>query len=442
MYIVNISMPSIMRYFNATTSEVAWVVLMYLLFNCGTMLLTGKLADSIGPKRLFIWGYVIFTGGSLLCGMSPTLSMLIISRAVQGLGGAIISVMAYTIVSKFIAEEKIGSAFGILAMATTLGIAIGAPAGGFIVEFVSWHWVFLINVPMGIIAIITASKAIPADSAATKKFDMKALDIYGFILNFAATIFFLLTLNMGKELGWSSLSVLSFITLAIISGILFVKRERSVSSPLLDLSIFKHKNLLMAILCTLFGLMMLGGNSFMMPLFLESGKLLAPNKAGLMIMISSTVLAFCSPFAGRISDKISTSLICRIAMVAAAAVCIYFKCTAAETGFLATVIFLITFAMTYAFFITANNKQVMIFAPADKKGTVSAVFAAVYNYGALIGVCIFETVYSEFSSATDSIANLNAFGDAYSSGIVICAAALLCALLIKKRKTETENVTA
>ena len=162
IYVVNISLPTVARRFDVGTSAVSWVTMSYLLVSCGTMMLVGRIADGAGPRRLFITGYAIFTGGSLLCGLSPSLGLLVFFRCVQGLGGAILVIMTYTVVSRFLPPATVGGAMGILATCGALGIAVGSPLGGLLTESLSWRWVYFVNVPVGIAAMLLASRAIPS----------------------------------------------------------------------------------------------------------------------------------------------------------------------------------------------------------------------------------------------------------------------------------------
>ncbi len=149
-YIVNISLPTIARYFQVGTSEVSWIVLIYLLVMTGCMLILGKLGDRFGLKRIFLMGYLVFSVSSLFCGLAPTIHTLDLARAVQGVGGAMMIVSAFAIVSRLLPEHLTGWAFGVCSFANSLGIMVGSPLGGFITGFFSWKWIFLINVPIGL----------------------------------------------------------------------------------------------------------------------------------------------------------------------------------------------------------------------------------------------------------------------------------------------------
>ena len=204
IYIVGISLPTIARHFHAGTSAVSWVAMGYLLFNCGSMLLVGRIADSVSARTLFLVGYAIFIAGSLLCGLSTSLGMLIACRCVQGLGGAVLVILTYTVIARFLPAAGLGGAMGLLATAGALGIAVGSPLGGFLTEQLSWQWVFFVNVPIGLVAMVLAWRSVPAQAQAGSERRLGGLDYAGAALSFLAVAAFVTALFVGEEAGWGS----------------------------------------------------------------------------------------------------------------------------------------------------------------------------------------------------------------------------------------------
>ena len=199
-YMVNISLPTITRSFGVTSSDASRIISSYLLIITTTLLLFGKLGDRIGLKRVFISGYVIFTVGSLMCGLSHDIDMLIGSRFVQGIGSAMLLAVSFAIISHFLPEGNTGWAFGITSTASALGVATGAPVGGIITGYLSWNWAFFINVPVGIVAVIVAMKYIPgtkpgSSSAPEREGGRKGFDFLGAILSFTKLKLLIYNLN-------------------------------------------------------------------------------------------------------------------------------------------------------------------------------------------------------------------------------------------------------
>jgi MFS family permease len=183
-YIVVISLPTLARYFQVGTSEVSWVIIPYLLIMTGSTLIFGKLVDRIGLKKIFVWGYGLFTLGSLLCGLSPTIYLLDTARGVQGAGGAMMITSGMASIPHYLPVNIAGWAFGICSLANSLGIMVGAPLGGLITGYLTWHWIFLINVPVGIAAIVIVKRHLPADQNHPSLTAGRPFDVSGSILSF------------------------------------------------------------------------------------------------------------------------------------------------------------------------------------------------------------------------------------------------------------------
>ena len=433
IYVVNISLPTIARHFHAGTSAVSWVTMSYLLFNCGAMMLIGRIADTVSPRTLFIWGYAVFTAGSLLCGLATSLGMLIFFRCVQGLGGSILVIMTYTAVSRFLPTAKVGGAMGILATCGALGIAVGSPLGGFLTERLSWQWVFFVNVPIGVLAILLASWAIPDGMGAGKR--MGKLDYLGTLLSMLVVVSFVLALNIGQKEGWDSLPFPALLALSAVCGLLFLSRQFKAKDPLIAPALLKNRRFLLANAITVSGLILMGGNAFLMPFFLELAKGLRAERAGMVLMIYSVTFMVLSPLAGRLADRFAPSRLCGAGMGVAAAGCLLFARTLGAPGLASVVIFLVGLALAYALFMAANAKQVLGSAPMEQKGAASAVFGTLYNLSLLIGVNVFETLYAETGATLGNAVPLApdagrwapGFSHPYLFGACACLVSLLLA---------------
>ena len=203
-YIVVISLPTLARYFQVGTSEASWVILSYLMVVTGSTLIFGKLADRIGLKKIFLWGYGLFTLGSLLCGLSPTIYLLDAASCLQGVGGAMMITSGMASIPHYLPKNIAGWAFGICSLANSLGIMVGAPLGGVITCFLSWHWIFLINVPVGILAIVIVKRSLPADQNRPPLAERRPFDVSGSILSFVGFTALVFALSRCEDEGWQS----------------------------------------------------------------------------------------------------------------------------------------------------------------------------------------------------------------------------------------------
>ncbi|RPI79883.1 MAG: DHA2 family efflux MFS transporter permease subunit [Desulfobacteraceae bacterium] len=449
-YTVNVSLPAIAEHFNVGTGQVSRIIMSYLLIITSTLLLFGKLGDRIGLKNVFIYGYAIFVGGSLLCGLSNGIHTLIGARMIQGLGGSMLLATSFAIISKFLPREKTGWAFGITSTASALGVATGAPLGGLITGYLSWHWIFFINVPVGIIAIWVAGKKIPKEEkspvpmegAGALAPEKERFDLWGAVLSFGGLSILLYGFNMGKEWGWGSPAIMLCFVSAAVLLVLFILREKTFSAPLLDLTLFKNVTFRLALCATFMAYLLISGNAFIMPFYLKTTQGLNSQQIGLVLLVYSLIYVFMSSYAGRLADKVSPIKLCTVAMLSATVNTFLFAYTLRFTGLGFSLMYLIWMAFSFVFFFSPNNKQVMGCAPQDRHGVASGVFNTTTNLSMVFGVALFEAVFSQFSggvalkagSPAQQTPLLKGFNAAYVLGGLVCAGALVFSLLIKNTK--------
>jgi len=392
-YIVNVSLPTISRYFDITMSNVSLVVISYLLALTSTTLIFGKMVDTFGVKNMFVAGYLVFSAGSLLCGISWTIWILVLSRFLQGIGGAMIVISGYTSITKHLPADRRGWAFGCVSSAAAVGIAVGTPLGGIITGYLSWHWIFLLNVPVGIIASILCVRTLPASDRSTES--GRHFDFKGAALSFFGILSLVYALNFGKECGWTSVPIVTAFLLAFAITVLFIVQEKRSANPLLNLGIFKNTSFLFAIVGTMAALIIMAGNNFMLPFYLEMSRGLKPQQAGLVLMIYSIVYMIAGPRAGRASDRIRPSLLCAAAMLSASCACLSFVFTLSVQSLYPVIVFLFWYAISNSLFMPSNNNLVMSMAEENHQGEASGVFNVFSKLALVLGVCLFEALFSE-----------------------------------------------
>lgn len=450
--IVNISLPVMARYFQVGTSLVSWVMLAYYLSIAATLLIFGKLGDLVGVRRLFFWGYCVFVGSSLLCGISPHIYLLIGARCLQGLGGSMLIIGAFALIPKLIPRSIEGWAFGILATASSLGVTAGAPLGGLITSLFSWHWVFLINLPLGILAILAASRAVPKLAPAPKSDELSHFDLGGAVASSLGLLALLYALNMGQELGWRSPLILScFATFALLM-VVFAFREGSTPRPLLDLKLLANRSFSFDSLATFGAFGLMAGSNFLVPFYLELVCRLNTFQSGLVMMVYAITFALVSLRAGALSDRIKPSLLCTLAMISATAACLVYSFTLAWPGLWPTIIYLAWLGASLGFFMSPNNSQIMQLAPKEERGSASGVMNTIGNTGQVLGVCLLETVFSQSSSAGRAVhlhsllgqeaGLLAGFRNAFWVGALLCAAALAFSWLGGRTQPGSESALA
>ena len=393
--IVNVSLPTIARFFGVGTSAASGVTLAYLLVLTSTLLIFGKLGDTIGLKKVFVGGYFFFTLGSLLCGLSATLPFLIASRCVQGLGGAMMFAIGPTLIPRYLPENIRGWAYGMVVTVSALGLTLGAPLGGFITGCASWKWIFLVNVPVGAAVMCLTHRVLPGDPERVSRPGSRiAFDAAGAALSFLSIVTLVYGLNQGEELGWCSPVILTCFLASLSLFCLMIFQERRIRNPLLELGIFRNPDIAFAGWVNLLAFMEMAGANFLIPFYLVGVKGLRPGQMGMVLLLYSLAYAVPSLAMGRLSDRIKPRILCCAGMLSVAAACAFFAFTLSWRGLIPTLIFMTWLGVSYAAFNSPFNNLIMGLAPVEELGEVSGVFKTMTNLSFLLGVNIFETLFS------------------------------------------------
>jgi EmrB/QacA subfamily drug resistance transporter len=242
--VVNVALPSIRSSLGFSQTSLAWVVNAYMITFGGFLLLAGRFGDLFGHRRLFLGGTSAFAAASLVCGVSTTQGMLIAARAVQGISGAVVSALAFSmIVVLFTEPSERAKAMGVFSFVMSGGGSIGVLAGGVLTDLVGWHWIFLVNLPIGIAVTVTGLRLLPAVGSGS---DQRALDVPGAVAITSAMVLAVYAIVNGNAAGWTSAQTIGLLTAAIAIGLGFVVWETRAPSPLVPLRIFRHRNLSVA----------------------------------------------------------------------------------------------------------------------------------------------------------------------------------------------------
>lgn len=393
-YIVNISLPTIAGYFKSDTEAVSWVVMSYQLTVTALLLVFGTLGDRLGIRRLFLGGYLVFTFSSLLCGLSPTLGVLVASRALQGVGASVLYALTPAMVPRYLPPEQRGPAFGALATAAALGISVGTPLGGLITGLLSWHWAFLINIPIGIVAVVVARHVLPADPPANTGLALPPFDYAGAILSAVALTSLIYAFSKLNSLGLVSLQVGGAGLLFLTTLMLFILQERRTAHPLLDYSLFRNPAFNYGNLANFLCLCYLAGHNFITPFYLITVKALPTEKAGTIFLLYSLIYMGMGPLAGQLSKKLNPRLLCTVALAGGTILSLGFSRLLGQPGMLPVYGYFVGLALVMATFIPSNNTVVMGMAPDGRHGAVSGSFRMVGRIGMTVGVCLFQAIFS------------------------------------------------
>jgi MFS transporter, DHA2 family, multidrug resistance protein len=306
--IVNVGLTKMMATFGVSVDKIEWVLTAYLLIFAVVLPSSGWIADHLGYKKSYFLGLLLFTTGSLLCSLSTNENMLIVFRVLQGAGGGFIMPVGMAIITREFPPEKRGMALGFWGIASASSVSLGPMFGGYLIDSFSWHAIFDINVPIGIIAM--AATLIIQREYKTKH--TRSFDLLGFVSMTLFLVSLLLALSDGNAAwntgGWSSKFILICFAIAFVSFVIFITTELTVEHPIIDLRILKNRNFGMAnIMLFVFGLAFFG-NSFLLPLYLQNSLGYTALQAGMVFFPVGIIQAIMSPVAGRLADKVNPKI--------------------------------------------------------------------------------------------------------------------------------------
>jgi EmrB/QacA subfamily drug resistance transporter len=290
--VVNVALPTIERQLHFSPASLAWVVNSYLITFGGLLLLGGRLGDLIGRKRLFLIGLGAFSATSLLCGLAPNAGVLVAARFLQGASAASMSSMVLGSLSPMFPDQRERTrALSVFAAVTMGGAALGLPLGGTLTELLSWHWIFFINVPIGVTALILSVRLLDAHAGLGIR---AGADILGALLVTTAPMLVVYALIQTSTTGWGSFQTVALFLVALGLGVIFVIVETRVRTPLIPLRVFKNRNLVSANVVRLLFPMGAFGLNFLGSQFLQHVVGYSPLRTGLAFLPNSLSLAVVS----------------------------------------------------------------------------------------------------------------------------------------------------
>lgn len=388
--IVNVALPTFVNFFDTNFPTVQWVVLSYLLTVTTLMLSIGRLADMLGKKRIYNGGFLVFISGSLLCGLSQSIEMLILSRVVQAVGAAMVMALGMAIVTEAFPPHERGKALGINGAIVSIGIIIGPSLGGLILDQVSWRWIFLVNLPVGLIGTLLVHKFVPN----YKPIGKQIFDLPGALTMFIGLLSLCLSLTFGQRLGFTHISVIILFLVFITCLVLFIRIETSTAQPMIDLNIFNSKLLTINLLTGLMTFFSMGGITFLMPFYLQNVLELPLREVGLLMIVTPISMGMIAPISGRLSDRFGSRPITVIGL--GFLILGYFGVStlSVDSTWIDYIIRFIPIGMGMGIFQSPNNSAVMGSAPRNRLGVVSSMLSVTRTLGQTIGVSILGAIWS------------------------------------------------
>ncbi|EQG26938.1 MFS transporter [Clostridioides difficile] len=384
--ILNIANPTIAADFKINMSQIQWVVTAYMLVVTATMLFFGKLGDKVGSNRLYTLGFFIFTIGSFLCSMSNNLSTLISSRIFQAVGASILMATGLGIVSNaFPANEK-GKAIGITGAVVGIGNMSGPVIGGIILEHFGWPSIFIINIPIGIIAVFLGIKFLPKPVLDEQN---KSFDIPGLLLFASCTTLILLAMN---EKGNTRLYL--GIT-ALIIFLLLALREVKFEQSFIDLPLFKNRNFTVGNIIGVACYFPQMAVSFLLPFYLEQLKNLSPMMAGYVMTVHPLIMVLIAPIAGSLSDKHGAKNILTASFSFMTISLVGMALLKADSLLYLLIVCLVIFGLGLGAFSSPNNSSILADVPPQKQGYGGSFLATIRNLSFALGTAFFSSFFAQ-----------------------------------------------
>ncbi|HSV50715.1 MAG TPA: MFS transporter [Burkholderiaceae bacterium] len=399
--IANVGLPSLAQAFGATFQEVQWVVLAYLLAITTLIVGAGRLGDVMGRRRLMLAGLVSFTAASVLCAVAPTLWVLVAARALQGLGAAIMMALAMAFVSETVPKGKTGSAMGLLGTMSAIGTALGPSLGGLMIAGFGWRTIFLINLPLGALAILLAYRYLPVDRKG-RSTDHARFDYLGTLLLAVTLAAYALAMTWGR--GSFGLLNAALLFAAVLGLCLFVRVEAKAASPLVRLSTLRNPVLGAGFAMSTLVTTVVMATLVIGPFYLSGALALAPAQLGLVMSAGPVVAALAGVPGGRLVDRFGAYPMTIAGLIAMAAGCVILPMLPTGFGVPGYIGPLVIITAGFALFQAANNTAVMADVAPDQRGVLSGMLGLSRNLGLMTGASVMGAVFALGSAANNMAA--------------------------------------
>jgi EmrB/QacA subfamily drug resistance transporter len=433
--IVNIALPAIQQEFGIDLTTLEWVVVAYLLVIGSLLLPVGRLGEVLTFKRVYLSGFAIFTVASALCGIAGDELTLIAFRVLQAIGAAMLTAIGPAIVARTFPPGERGRALGLNGISVSLGLTLGPVLGGLLTTAATWRAIFLINLPVGVIAILWAWRILPAEGRGTGQ----TFDIRGAALSGGSLFTLLLALSEGQSWGWTSPATLGLIGLALVLGVLFVLVERTATQPLMDLALFRIRPFAFGLASVIIAFAGLFTATFLLPFLLVRGEGYSAIEAGLMLTPVPITMAIVAPFSGAASDRWGQALPAGAGMVLMVVALLWL--TALPPGFALTDLLprLVLLGAGQGLFMSPNSSAVLGSVPGRRVGTASGVLAQMRVNGQALGIALSAAVVAirlpvhmaglAGTPAEASTALAAAIHDAFLVAGLVCSLAIVTSLV-------------
>lgn len=419
--IANVALPTLTQAFNASFQEVQWIVLAYLLAITTLIVSVGRLGDITGRRRLLLAGLFLFTVASVLCGVAPTLWLLIAARVAQGLGAAVMMALTIAFVGETIPKARTGSAMGLLGTMSAIGTALGPSLGGLLIAGAGWRAIFLVNVPLGLLAVVLAYCYLPADRREPNT-DRAGFDVVGTLLLALALGAYALAMTIGRG-SFGPFNMALLLAAGLGTGF-FVLAEARAASPLIRLAAFRDPVLSASLATGTFVSMVMMATLVVGPFYLSHALGLDAALVGIVMSAGPLVAALTGVPAGRAADRFGAGRMTMVGLTGMAAGCFILSIVPTTLGIPGYIVPIAVITSGYALFQTANNTAVMTEIRPDQRGVICGLLNLSRNLGLITGASVMGAVFA-FASGASDIAMARSEAVAAGMRITFAVAAIL-----------------
>lgn len=388
--IVSVALPTLVETLQTDFSVIQWVVLSYLLTVTTLILSIGRLGDMIGKKSLYAAGFIIFTTGSVFCGLSPSVYWLIGFRMLQAIGSAMIMALGMAIVTEAFPPTERGKAMGISGAIVSVGIATGPSLGGIIISVLSWRWIFLVNFPIGIIGTYMVFKFVPLSKPKGKQ----KFDYFGAIAMFLSILTLLLGLTLGQQRGFSQPIVPAMFTICLITLIIFIAIEVKIEHPMINLKLFLNAEFTVNLINAFIAFIGVAGTIILFPFYLQNILGYSTILVGLLLCVIPVTLGITSPISGILSDRFSTGIISTIGLFV---LLVGFYTTSfldENTTIVGYILCILPIGFGLGMFQSPNNSSIMGSVSRQHLGVASGLVSVSRTMGQTIGTAVLGALWA------------------------------------------------
>jgi EmrB/QacA subfamily drug resistance transporter len=388
--IVNVALPTLADALHTEFAIVEWVVLAYLVTVATLMLSVGRLADMFGKKHLYTAGFIIFTVGSALCGLSLSIYLLIGFRVLQAVGAAMTAALGTAIITEAFPPSERGKALGIGGAVVSVGIVLGPALGGILISALSWHWIFFVNLPVGVVGVLMVTRFVPdLKPAGGQRFDYP-----GAATMFLSLICLLVSLTIGQSVGFDQPAV--FILLAGWAVLLgaFVVIERRSSQPMIDFGMFGNRLFSVNLVTGFMTFVAMAGIMILMPFYLEDILGFDTEHIGLLLAVYPIAMGLVAPLSGAASDRIGVRPIAVVGLLALLGGYIAVSTLGRQTTMLGCAMRFLPIGIGMGIFQSPNNSAIMGAAPRARLGIASSILSLTRTLGQTVGVSVLSALWA------------------------------------------------